>query len=147
VGRPRVIFDTNVFLRALINPKGVNARLVQSLDRFILVVSPAIIEEVADVLSRPELLSVKGIGKLDADRLVGLLREAPVVFPTKTVAVCRDPDDDKFLEAAVAAKAEYLVTGDKDLRGIGEYEGVKIRFPAEFLRELGGEALAGPSAR
>jgi putative PIN family toxin of toxin-antitoxin system len=147
VGRPRVIFDTNVFLRALINPKGVNARLVQSLDRFILVVSPAIIEEVAEVLSRPELLGVKGIRKLDADRLVELLRKAPVVFPTETVTVCRDPDDDKFLEAALAAKAEYLVTGDKDLRDIGEYACVKIRFPAEFLRELGGEALAGPSAR
>lgn len=147
MGRPRVIFDTNVFLRALINPKGVNARLVQSLDQFVLVVSPAILEEVADVLSRPELLGVKGIRKLDADRLVELLRKAPVVFPTETVTVCRDPDDDKFLEAALAAKAEYLVTGDKDLRDIGEYKSVKIRFPAEFLRELGGEALAGPHAR
>ena len=52
------------------------------------------------------------------------------------VTVCRDPDDNKFLEAAVAAKATYVVTGDKDLRAIGEYEGVKIRYPAEFLREI-----------
>lgn len=54
------------------------------------------------------------------------------------MTVCRDPDDNKFLEAALAAKAEYLVTGDKDLREIGEYEGIKIRFPTEFLRELAG---------
>lgn len=67
-----------------------------------------------------------------------LLRQAPVVFPTKQVSVCRDPDDDKFLEAALAAEAQYLVTGDKDLRDIGEYKGVKIRFPQEFLAELGG---------
>ncbi len=147
MARPKVVFDTNVFLRALINPKGINARLVQSLDQLVLVVSPAIVEEVADVLSRPDLLGVKGVRKLDADRLVELLRQAPVVFPTKKVTVCRDPDDDKFLEAALAAKAEYLVTGDKDLRDIGEYEGVKIRFPAEFLRELGGEGTAGPPAR
>lgn len=112
MARPKVVFDTNVFLRALINPKGINARLVQSLDQVVLVVSPAIVEEVADVLSRTELLGVKGVRKLDGDRLVELLRQAPVVFPGKKVTVCRDPDDDKFLEAALAAKAEYLVTGD-----------------------------------
>lgn len=88
--RPRVVFDTNVFLRALINPKGINARLVQSLEQFIL------------VLSRPQLLGAKGIRKLNADRLVELLRQAPVVFPREQVSVCRDPDDDKFLEAALS---------------------------------------------
>lgn len=60
-----------------------------------------------------------------------------MVSPTNPVMVCRDPDDNKFLEAAIAAEAEYIVTGDKDLRDLDEYEGVKIRFPAEFLRELG----------
>ncbi len=51
------------------------------------------------------------------------------------VTASRDPDDDKFLEAAIAGKADYLVTGDKDLRDIGEYEGIKIRYPEEFLAE------------
>lgn len=49
----------------------------------------------------------------------------------------RDPDDNKFLEAALAGRTEYVVTGDKDLRDLEECEGVKIRFPEEFLRELG----------
>lgn len=137
MARPRVVFDTNVFLRALINPKGVNARLVRSLDRYLLVTSPAIIKEAVEVLSREDLLRLKSIQKLDADRLVALLRQAPMVSPTVTVTVCRDPDDNKFLEAAVAAKAAYVVTGDKDLRSIGEYEGVRMRYPGEFLRELG----------
>lgn len=137
MARPRVVFDTNVFLRALINPKGVNARLVRSLDRYLLVTSPAIIKEAVEVLSREDLLRLKSVQKLDADRLVALLRQAPMVSPTVTVTVCRDPDDNKFLEAAVAAKAAYVVTGDKDLRSIGEYEGVRIRYPGEFLRELG----------
>jgi len=53
------------------------------------------------------------------------------------VSACRDPDDNKFLEAAVAVGAEYVVTSDKDLRDLGEYQGVKIRLPVEFLRELG----------
>lgn len=39
---PKVVFDTNVFVRALINPKGINARLVASLDRYVLVSSAAL---------------------------------------------------------------------------------------------------------
>ncbi len=113
--KPKVVFDTNVFLRALINPKGVNARLVRALDRFVVVVSPAILTEVADVLSRSDLLGAKSIRKLDADRLVALLRQAPLVTPTERVTVCRDPDDNKFLEAAVAAKAAYVVTVYRNL--------------------------------
>lgn len=76
--------------------------------------------------------------KLDAQRLVELLGRAPLVSATVAVTICRDPDDNKFLEAAIAAGAEYVVTGDKDLRGLDAYQGVKIRFPAEFLRDLDG---------
>lgn len=137
--KPKVVFDTNVFLRALINPKGVNARLVRALDRYVVIISPAILAEVADVLSRSDLLAAKSVQKLDADRLVTLLKQAPLVTPTEQVAVCRDPDDNKFLEAAVEARAGYLVTGDKDLRAIGEYQGIKIRHPVEFLEELHAE--------
>lgn len=53
------------------------------------------------------------------------------------VTASRDPDDNKFLEAALAGRADYVVTGDKDLRDLEEHEGVKIRFPEEFLEESG----------
>ncbi len=102
----------------MINPKGINARLVASLDRYFLVSSAAIVEEVAEVLFRPEVLGVTALRKLDAQRLVELLGRAPLVSPTVAVTICRDPDDKKFLEAAIAAGAEYVVTGDKDLRSL-----------------------------
>jgi len=136
VPRPKVVFDTNVFLRALINPKGVNAHLVRSLNRYLLITSTAIVEEVVEVLSRADLLGSKAIRTIDADQMIALLRQAPLVAPTVTVTVCRDPDDNKFLEAALAARADYLITGDKDLRALDGYEGLKIRFPTEFLEEL-----------
>ena len=79
--KPLVVFDTNIFLRALINPKGINALLVASLDRFVLVSSPSILEEVAEVLSRTELLIAKSVRKLDAERIVSLLRQAPMISP------------------------------------------------------------------
>ena len=133
---PRVVFETNVFARAIINPKGVNSRLVHSIDRFVPVASPAIVEEVVEVLSRSDLLRSKAIRQIDADKLVALLQRAPLVTPQVKLTVCRDPDDDKFLEAAVAASAKFVVTGDKDLRDIGQFEGVKIRYPQEFLDAL-----------
>ena len=134
MARPRIVFDTNVFVRALINPKGINARLILSLSRYVLVMSAA---EVAEVLARPGVLDDTAIRKLDVERVLELLRRAPMVSPATAVTVCRDPDDNKFLEAAIAAGAAYLVTSDKDLRDLGEYQGVKIRLPVEFLRELG----------
>jgi putative PIN family toxin of toxin-antitoxin system len=137
VARPKVVFDTNVFVRALINPKGINARLILSLSRYVLVTSVAIVEEVAEVLARPGVLDDTAIRKLDVERVLELLRRAPMVSPATAVTVCRDPDDNKFLEEAIVAGAAYLVTSDKDLRDLGEYEGVKIRLPVEFLRELG----------
>jgi len=136
VPKPRVVFDTNVFVRALISPSGVNARLVESRHLYQLFTSPAIIEEVTEVLARADLLQTKSIRRVDVERLIGVLRRARRVSPTITVRASRDPDDDKFLEAALTARADYVVTGDKDLRTLDGYQGLKIRFPSEFLEEL-----------
>ena len=50
--------------------------------------------------------------------------------------VCRDPNDDMVLECAIVAGAELIVTGDKDLLAIGNYEGVRIVTPRTFLDEF-----------
>ena len=49
------------------------------------------------------------------------------------IAVCRDPDDDKFIECAVDAQCVYIVSGDKDLLAVEEYEGIKIVTVTDFL--------------
>lgn len=48
----------------------------------------------------------------------------------------KDPDDDKFLDAAVAGKAKFIVSGDKHLLDLKEFRGIKIMKPAEFLKLL-----------
>ncbi len=53
------------------------------------------------------------------------------------VSVCRDPDDDKFIACALAARAEFLVTEDQDLLALDGYEGLRIVTPAQFLEALG----------
>ena len=79
------------------------------------------------------------------ERLTGarslIASAAKTVVPTVTLHVIeRDPDDDRVLECAVAAKAEFIVTGDSDLLDIGEYEGIEIIQVAEFLSRVGDQA-------
>ena len=62
---------------------------------------------------------------------------AEFVDPTEDIsAVEDDPDDDKFLEAAVAGNVEYLVSGDQHLLGLDSFRGVDIVEPRTFYEEL-----------
>ena len=61
------------------------------------------------------------------------------IIPTKThVAVCRDPDDDKFISCALDGQCYYVVSGDKDLLTLKKYRHVKIVTVSEFLKTLRG---------
>ena len=51
------------------------------------------------------------------------------------VKVCRDPNDDMFLECAALARADLLVAGDKDLPTLGTYKGTRIVTPSEYLEQ------------
>jgi len=58
------------------------------------------------------------------------------VTPLEFRAVCRDPDDDSFLSVAVAAQVDYLISGDQDLRVLGDIQGTPILSPTEFLHRM-----------
>ncbi len=61
---------------------------------------------------------------------------ATIVLPEQKMQICRDPKDDILLECCLAAKADFLITGDKDLLDIGElpFE-LRIIAPSSFLKE------------
>jgi len=61
-----------------------------------------------------------------------------IIFTTKTPkikVVKDDPDDEKFIECAVGLKAEVIITGDKALKAMDEYMGIKILTPQQFLKD------------
>jgi putative PIN family toxin of toxin-antitoxin system len=134
----RAVLDTNVFLRALINPHSRCGRLLDEFaDDYELVLSPAIVREVLEVLHQPRLRAkFPHIAQLDIARILSLFEQAQVVEPQDVPSVSRDPQDDKFLACARSAGAEYLVTEDKDLLVLEEYEGTRICQPAEFIALL-----------
>jgi putative PIN family toxin of toxin-antitoxin system len=60
-----------------------------------------------------------------------------LVVPAESVSVCRDPDDNRILEAAVAGRADYIVTGDADLLSMQSFQQIPIVTVSDFL-ELAG---------
>jgi putative PIN family toxin of toxin-antitoxin system len=134
----RAVFDTNVFLRALINPHSRCGRLLDEFaDDYELALSPAVIREVLEVLHRPRLRAkFPQIAQLDMARIIALFEQAYVVEPRDVPPVSRDPQDDKFLACARSAGAEYLVTEDKDLLVLEEYEDIQICKTTEFIALL-----------
>ena len=133
--KPRAVLDTNVFVSALISPKGPPAAILRALraKRFTLVSSPAINDEIIAVLNRPHLRDRYRFGDQIFDVSFLLWKTAEVVSQLPDIRVCSDPDGDKFLATAVAGKAAYLVTGDVgDLLHLQQYQDVAIVSPKEF---------------
>jgi len=128
----KVVIDTNVFVSSFFGGKPREIIDLWKIGEITLCLSPPIIEEYVSVLKR--------LG-LDADedlaRLLDLFAQGHhIIFAAKTPSlkvVRADPADDKFIECAVALKAEAIVTGDKSLLAVGNYRGIKILSPGEFL--------------
>ena len=131
--------DTNVLVSALLRPRGTIGRVIRELRdrRFVAIVSRPILEELTDVLARPKLRDKYGLTTLDVETTLRfLILRSELVAPTVSVRACRDPADDKFLEAALAGAADCIVTGDSDLLDLNAYEGIQIVSPADFLARL-----------
>lgn len=134
----KAVFDTNIFLRALINPHSRCGRLLDELATdYELILSPSIIYEVLEVLQRPKLRAkFPQITQLQFVQIITLFEQAQVIEPPKVQSASRDPKDDKFLACALYTAAKYLVTEDKDLLVLNPYQGIQIWQPAEFISLL-----------
>ena len=120
----RVVFDTNVFVSALVFPGGrAEAALHRILDGHDeLLLSPAILDEVLRVLAEKFTRD-----KEELSRVAVLLGDmAEVVRPKRSIHVLADEPDNRILECAVAGDADRIVTGDKGILALGSFQGVSI---------------------
>jgi uncharacterized protein len=134
----RVVLDTVILVRGLINPPSWCGRIVfQQTDRFRWIISPSIVDEYLDVLTRPELVrKYRTVATRDLNAILEQIATATVVHPKLVPAICRDPADDKFLAAAIAGNASFIVTEDEDLLSIGSLEEIAVVNARTFLQVL-----------
>jgi putative PIN family toxin of toxin-antitoxin system len=129
----RVFVDTNVLVAAVAT-RGLCADVLRTvLASHELVVSQQVLDEVSRVL-RLKL----GIGPGPAADFVRLLREDADVAPAARLPdiVLNDRDDLPILGAAIAARAEVFVTGDRELLELGNVEGMRVVSPRQFWEGL-----------
>lgn len=134
----RVVFDVNVLVSSVLSPSGRPAKAFAGAleNGWDIGRSYHIVSKLIEVLGRPKFYD-----RLPRDRFADLLsayqESAESYTPDPTViGVAPDAEDDLVLGTAVAAKADFLVTGDKGMLTIGDYRGVRIVTAEEFLREL-----------
>lgn len=71
-----------------------------------------------------------------AEAIESVYKLATRAYPRLAVSACRDPDDNRILEAAVAGQADFIVSGDADLLSMGTFRGIRIVSVADFLAQL-----------
>ncbi len=131
----RCVFDTNVFVSALLLP---DSKPPQALDLALrkgkVLLSFAALAELYEVLSRKQFR--RYVDEEDIRSfLAALTREAQWVDVDVPITACRDSKDDKFLELAVSGQATHIVTGDSDLLALNPFQGIQI-LPRQGFLEL-----------
>jgi uncharacterized protein len=127
----KAVIDTNIWISFLIG------KLLAGLDDYILdgllevVTSDEQLEEITTVLKRPKFR--RHFSTDDIEEFLSLLyKSARIVELHHTIKDCRDEKDNFLLETAIRSKADYIVTGDKDLLVLNPYRGRKIIGFKEF---------------
>jgi putative PIN family toxin of toxin-antitoxin system len=135
----RAVLDTNVVLSGLLwhgTPHALLERVREGTLTFIS--SPALLAELAEVIARPQFDAILVRSNTPRERSLAELRELAEVIAPPPLAqpVCRDPDDDAVLALGVAAKADFIVSGDRDLLSLKSFQNIPIVTPAEALRRV-----------
>lgn len=128
---PRIVVDTNVLVSSFFGGKPREVMELWRDGQFVLCLSDEIVAEYLEVLARFEH------AKQEAQEFLAMVSEGEgvaYVLPRERLrVVVADPEDNKFLECAVTAEAELIVSGDRHLLGLGEFRGIVIVDPAALL--------------
>ncbi|MGH8633901.1 MAG: putative toxin-antitoxin system toxin component, PIN family [Burkholderiales bacterium] len=137
----RAVLDANVYVSAAVRPEGPPGRVIERFLRgaaFEVILSPAVIEEVLRALAYPKVRKF-----IRGDVEPELWFEDIVVLADLVAGerapprVCEDPDDDKYIAAALEGRAAFIVTGDRGFLALKEHQNIRIVTPREFLDLLG----------
>ncbi len=134
----RVVVDTNVLISGLLGIRNSpSSRILNAIraQKIILVSSPLIIQEIGEVINRKRIIKLTKMNPKERIDFIGKLIERSDITEGKQLSeiVGRDIQDDKFLACGIEGKADYIITGDRDLLVLKKYQGLKIVTPREFI--------------
>ena len=135
----RIVIDTNVVASGIFfggRPRELLEKLL--LHEFEAYISKEILEEYQETI---DYLRDQYPTQKVSVPLTQITAACKMIATSTKIEICRDPDDDKFIECAVDSKSLYIVSGDKDLLSIGNYENVEIITVAEFFGRLKKETI------
>jgi len=136
----KVVLDTNVAVSAAVSPKGPPAEIVRAwrAHSFTWVTSLPLLDELERTLLSQQIRRYLALDEDEiAEFLAAVRQAAEVTSPTRQIDVIRDdPSDNRVLEAAVSAQADYIVSGDRHLLDLKTHEGVEIVTPARLVAIL-----------
>ncbi|MBD5466291.1 MAG: putative toxin-antitoxin system toxin component, PIN family [Lachnospiraceae bacterium] len=126
----RIVIDTNVLISGVFFggfPRKILSSVVSR--KLTACATAKIVNEYEEIVQ--EMIDRKQ-GHINSNILTPLIKAMEIIEPITHVEICRDPDDNKFLECAKDSHALYIVSGDKDLLVIGEYENIQIVTAKDF---------------
>lgn len=135
----RVVLDTSTIISALFwggSPLQAYEAAIQG--RYILLTSPVLLDELSNVLHRPKFAPALAAIRKDADEIIAEHHEIVELVTAADIPAdaIRDPKDRTVLGCAVGGRADYIVTGDKDLLVLTSYQPILIMNTTEFLQRL-----------
>lgn len=133
----RIIFDSNVLIRALLNEYSFSGQALKQseLSNARVLVSTSTLAEAIEVVMRPKFdkyLS-PSVRQLFLEEYEATSSKVKI---TRQIKACRDPKDDKYLELAFSGNANCIITNDKDLLELNPFENIPIISPNEFLERF-----------
>jgi len=135
----RVVYDTNVLISGFLW-KGTTNHLIALTERSSvhLFTSEALLTELHGILSQKKHARAVAASGFGVDDIVSRYKKMTSVVPTRkfTQQICRDADDDAVLACALAANANVIVSGDKDLLALHPFQDIPILSPANTVRLL-----------
>ncbi|MFH0860581.1 MAG: putative toxin-antitoxin system toxin component, PIN family [Candidatus Altiarchaeota archaeon] len=133
----RVVLDTNILISTLINPSSELSGILKNVAEGIIInyISDDILGEYTRVTCRKKIAD--RVPEPERKRFIALVEELSVkITPRHKLEVIReDPADNRILECAIEAKADYIITGDQHLLKLKEHKGIRILTPQEFIKK------------
>ena len=126
-------FDASTLVGAALTRDGIPRRaLLKARHEDVIALSPSVVAEIRDVLARPKF--ARALSAAERAVVLGLVMDAAVwVRPMVAVSDCRDAKDNQYLELALAAGADLIVSSDEDLLVLDPWRGVRIVRAADYL--------------